>query len=363
MKKITNYLLALMVMSSVASAQHSISITGKTILQKHRLQLSAFDEQTMEYQPVASTLTDKDGEFALETPFVVPNMYRIDINKGSVVYLAIEGSESIRIDYDGKSKAKVVGSSATSKLREVQFQLSGLQNKYFGELKTELDAAIKADDQKKVGELNEQVQVLLPQFIDEMRSLISEVDQSVALHHVLNYSDFNKELAFIEEKVNGLKEVYPESPVTKALLTKVNQAKVTAIGSVPPDFAATTISGKQMSLTALQGKWVLVDFWASWCRACRIENPKLADLYENYKGQGLEIVSISKDNNQKQWKKAITKDGIGAWIHIWDEDESISKKYSVSSLPQNVVISPDGKVAAKNVSAENLTALLKNQMR
>lgn len=362
MKKILCSILGFLMLISLAAAQNNISITGKTILKKYRLELSAFNEQTMDYQPIASTITDKEGNFVLETAFTQPNMYKIDINKNAVVYLAIESAETIRIDYDGESKAKVKGSLATTKLREVQFELSGLQGKYFGELKAEMDAAMEANDKEKIAKLNEQVQVLLPKFVGEMRGLISQVDKSVALFHALNYSDFNKELAFIEEKVNVLKQVYPESPVTKALQTKIHQAKTTGVGKVPPAFSATTIKGQEVNLSDFKGKWVLVDFWASWCRACRIENPKFARLYEDYQAKGFEIISISKDESESKWKKAINKDGAAAWIHIWDENQSISKEYSISSLPQNVVISPDGKVAAKNVSAEMLHSFLKSNL-
>ena len=254
MKKIACSLVSYLLLIGLVSAQNKISISGKTILKKHRLELSVFSEKTMGYQPIAFTITDKEGNFTMETVFSQPNMYRIDINKNAVVYLAIENAETIQINYDGESKAKVEGSPATTKLREVQFELSGLQGKYFGELKAEMDAAMKANDQEKVAKLNEQVQVLLPKFVSEMRSLISQVDQSVAIFHALNYSDFNKELSFIEEKVAGLQKIYPESPVTKALLTKIQQAKVTGIGNIPPAFSAVTLEGKKVSLSDYKGK-------------------------------------------------------------------------------------------------------------
>ena len=76
--------------------------------------------------------------------------------------------------------------------------------------------------------------------------------------------------------------------------------------------------GNIISLSLLKGKVVLVDFWASWCRACRIENPKFAHLYEEYQAKGFEIISISKDENESKWQKAIEKDRVAAWIHIWD---------------------------------------------
>ncbi|NQZ79000.1 MAG: TlpA family protein disulfide reductase [Ekhidna sp.] len=117
-----------------------------------------------------------------------------------------------------------------------------------------------------------------------------------------------------------------------------------------------------MNLSDLKGKWVLVDFWASWCRACRIENPKFARLYKKFNSSGFEIISISKDDSESNWKKAINKDGVDSWTHIWDKDKSISDAYSISSLPQNVVISPDGKVAAKNVSAEMLHSFLETNL-
>ena len=130
------------------------------------------------------------------------------------------------------------------------------------------------------------------------------------------------------------------------------------MGSTPPPFEAKDKEGKLLKLSDFKEKVLLIDFWAAWCQACRVENPKLASLYQKYQQKGFEIISISQDETKENWVNAIQKDGIDSWHQIWDQDNSISEKYSVSSLPQNVLLDKKGKIIAKNVNAEMLSKIL-----
>jgi peroxiredoxin len=132
-------------------------------------------------------------------------------------------------------------------------------------------------------------------------------------------------------------------------------AEKTGIGATP-DFAITDTSGKLMKLSDLRGKYVLVDFWASWCAPCRKENPNVVKAYQQYHDKGFEIVGVSLDTKKDAWMKAINKDGL-TWNHVsdlkgWESD--IVKEYGIKVVPTSFLLDKEGKVIANNLREEAL---------
>ena len=128
------------------------------------------------------------------------------------------------------------------------------------------------------------------------------------------------------------------------------------------NFTATTSQGKIMSLADYKGKFVLLDFWASWCRPCRSMSSKLKKLYNEFHPQGLEFIGIANEvNTDIQWKEAIEKDGIDSWAQIWDNN--ILPKYGVMSLPTLILIDPAGRIIQRfggaNIPRNKLRSYLK----
>ena len=143
----------------------------------------------------------------------------------------------------------------------------------------------------------------------------------------------------------------------------------TAIGAVAPDFSLPDRHGKMLPLSSLRGKYVLVDFWASWCAPCRVENPNLKKAYDALKDKGLEILSVSTDANDTKgkvdWKQAIEADGTGQWLHVLNnagKDNEVVKIYGVGSIPMNFLLDPEGRIIARNIRGESTTELLKKHM-
>ena len=147
-------------------------------------------------------------------------------------------------------------------------------------------------------------------------------------------------------------------------------------GAKAPIFAATTMNGQSFSLDDLKGKYVLIDFWGSWCGPCRQENPGLVELYHYYKqqsfkdGNGFEIVSIGIEKNPDRWKKAIASDEMVWPYHILDQNTNmkffnseIAQLYEIKQLPTKYLLNPEGVIVAVNPGKNKIERVLKGAMR
>jgi peroxiredoxin len=156
----------------------------------------------------------------------------------------------------------------------------------------------------------------------------------------------------------GLSPAIKQSPGGKKFGDRLPKLKAVAIGAIAPEFAEPDTSGKIVSLASFRGKYVLIDFWASWCGPCRHENPNVVKAYNRYKTQNFTIVGVSLDRpgNKEKWLKAIRTDGL-TWTQLSDLkfwDNKAAGLYAVRGIPQNFLLDPDGKIIGKNLRGEDL---------
>ena len=164
---------------------------------------------------------------------------------------------------------------------------------------------------------------------------------------------------YAERAVEEFKE---DTELVEALQRKIKQVAMASGGGggMAPDFKQATPEGPEMSLSDLRGKYVLVDFWASWCGPCRRENPNVVRVYQKYNQKGFEVLSVSLDSNRDRWLAAIEKDNM-TWHHISDLGgwgNSAAKLYGVRSIPRTFLVDPEGRIIASNLRGPALEAKL-----
>ncbi|MDF7815759.1 TlpA disulfide reductase family protein [Hymenobacter sp. YC55] len=150
------------------------------------------------------------------------------------------------------------------------------------------------------------------------------------------------------------------SPAGQQYGQRLAKQKATAIGAQAPDFVLPTPAGRPVSLADYRGKYVLLDFWASWCHPCRAEHPQLLQAYTAYKNRNFEVLSISLDEGRAKWLQAIADDQL-PWTQVADlrglQNEA-AQRYNVQGIPQNFLVDPTGKIVAVNLHGDDLVTQL-----
>ncbi len=289
------------------------------------------------------------AELFLLAPKESRQMFRIFVTKGD---LTLKG------DIEKPMETEVTGSkehdlfmtffkSIDSKFSERSRKLSA---KYY-EAKSNKDNATMAEAMAENEKLMEERKNFIIDFVRKNNT--SSVAAYLCLFELANYLKFEE----IQELKNGLSGEAVKTPYFKELDSKLKVIENVQIGKVAPDFKLTNPDGKEIELKSFRGKYLLIDFWASWCRPCRMENPNVVKVYKQYKDKGLEILGVSLDNEKSKWVEAIEKDGI-SWAQVsdlkgWRSD--VAKLYGVQSIPQTVLLDKDGKIIAKNLRGEELS--------
>lgn len=173
------------------------------------------------------------------------------------------------------------------------------------------------------------------------------------------------ELEPLKQIYNLLSEKAKETAPGKILANRIADLEKVSIAATAPDFTLTTPEGKQVSLYSVKGKLKIIDFWASWCGPCRMENPNMVKLYNDFKDKGLAIVSVSLDERKAPWVQAIKKDGM-PWTHVsslkgWKCD--VVKQYNIDAVPSIIVLDENNRILAKNIRAEKLRAFVTEYLK
>ncbi|HHT52772.1 MAG TPA: TlpA family protein disulfide reductase [Bacteroidales bacterium] len=243
------------------------------------------------------------------------------------------------------------------------------ENQYIKEITNTNQAAeeLKAQSQEKVRQVIQSYQSAYNKETERVNQVIMQqlMDNKDELA-VLMFVDIYKRDQFPDlhqQVAHALYAKYPEHPlVVERYKVETSPKNSTNIGSMAPDLAFPDPDGKIIKLSDLRGKVVLLDFWAAWCRPCRMENPNVVKAYHQYKDKGFDVYSVSLDRDKNAWLKAIQDDGLVWPSHVSDLKHWSSEAaaiYGVRSIPATFLIGKDGRIVAKNLRGDALVNALK----
>ena len=188
--------------------------------------------------------------------------------------------------------------------------------------------------------------------------LTQNPNSPIGLYVLEQYAGYDIDANRVESLFKKLSAATRNLPSGIAFKKRIETAKKTGIGAYAMNFTQNDTLEKPVSLSDFKGKYVLLDFWASWCGPCRAENPNVVKAFNNYKDKNFTVLSVSLDRPGKKqsWLDAIHKDGL-AWTHVSDLkfwDNAVAKEYGIRAIPQNLLLDPSGKIIAKNIRGEEL---------
>jgi peroxiredoxin len=248
--------------------------------------------------------------------------------------------------------AKVTG----SKTHDVFASFNSTFNPLFAKLSVfaqKLNSGDKDADgsiRKAYGEVVAEVNTKTDEFI------ATNANSAVAPFALLVMMQLNDDPVVMEKRLAIMTDEAKSSYFGQAALKLVEDAKFASVGTEAPDFVQQDQNGKDVKLSSFRGKYVLVDFWASWCGPCRQENPNLVNAFNNYKDKNFTVLGVSLDRARDPWLKAIKDDNL-AWTQVSDLkfwSNAVAVQYKIQSIPQNMLIDPKGVIIAKNLRGPEL---------
>ena len=309
------------------------------------------------------TATVQDGKFELDLPEKdkpTISFLTVEGTRGNVVYIADNTPINFTVYPDSIYTSEISGGE-DNKVLSAYLQNVRKVSKQMNENRSAMREAMLNRDTANLEELQTFQQQVFDEDKEAKIKLIQENPNSIVsvmiLQDMLNSSAYSSsELMSLYEQLGA--EV-KETSLAKMVKTSLDRMSKTDIGSIAPQFSAPTPNGDELALKDVLGKVTLVDFWASWCKPCRVENPNIVDVYNKYHDQGFNIIQVSLDRpgQKERWVQAIEDDNLGQWNHVsnlmfWQDPVAV--EYGVRAIPAAFLLDENGRIIGKDLRGDAL---------
>ena len=297
---------------------------------------------------------DKRTETNNTSLFIEPAVMTLNTRVNDIARATVTGS-SVQKDYETLTKLK----------EPIRKEMQPLSDEYSAASEKYREAVKNKTDEKTLDEMKDHLNDLHSKF-DPFNERSDKIDYEFFKSHptspvtayMLRFHVSELPLETLEMYYKNFGSALQQSSMGKEIGDEIAKLRSGSPGSIAKNFSTTDINGNKLSLTDYKGKYVLLDFWASWCVPCRKGNPHLKTLYAKYRDKGIEFIGIADDDRAEDaWKKAVDKDGIGIWKHVrrglkyengnFDRSTDISENFGIHTLPTKILIDPNGKIIGR----------------
>jgi peroxiredoxin len=359
-----SYLLLLSLAFVACKDKSKFNITGKIENAAPKGKVYLFSMVKNNAVAIDSTVLSDKGEFKFSQTTEGVNFFKVKADQNEYMIIAKNGDD-IKLEADLSDKNmdyKLSGADEADKLQELNVN----KNRYtakMAEIQRQFEEQVEANPDKREMIANQMRPALMQQtqgLVDFILKFANDNPKSLASFYAmnsLNPSDYEKEFIAYSDKI---KSSFNNNAAVTEFLVRMAKLKSVQVGQPAPSFSMKTIDGKSTSLADFKGKYVLLDFWASWCMPCRQENPNVVKAYNRFKDKNFTILSVSLDKDPAAWKQAVAADKL-TWTHaseLSDFEGPTVRLYQVEAIPSSFIIDPAGKIVAKNLRGEQLDEFL-----
>lgn len=314
--------------------------------------------KTQEIVMVDTLEVNENGEFTYFLETNSPSFYRLGLGNNNFFNFIISPKDQIKIEANANNladKYSISGSEESNRLADFNVRLA----KYYTKLDSVRQAMQQYQAQGDIAGYQQSAQAqyqISMQATQVIKTFIDEKPGSLASLAAVQNLNLDQDFEYFVKIEEGLRNIAQNSSYYQDLKQKVDANKKLAIGAEAPEIELQNPNGEMVKLSSLRGKVVLIDFWASWCKPCRIENPNVVRMYKKYNPKGFEIFGVSLDKSKQAWVDAIAQDQL-TWLHVSDLqfwNSKGAKTYNVSSIPKTFLIDENGKIIGKDLRGEAL---------
>ena len=303
----------------------------------------------------------KEGKFTFTGKIIMPEMRYLTVaqQETSLPFFLENAEFSITAYADSLDKSKVKGGPTQETFKSYLSQADAYDKK-MNDLYVKFMQAKQSGDSIQVKKIDSLYPILEKEKVTFTNDFIKKNSKSVVAPYLIISNAYQYELADLESLTATFDSSLNRSSYVESLKERIAILKSVEVGQPAIDFTMNDSTGKPVTLSSFKGKILLVDFWASWCRPCRAENPNVVKVYNEFNTKGFDVLGVSFDTDKNKWMKA-TRDDKLLWNHVSDLQgwgNAAGKLYGIMSIPANVLIDKDGKIIARNVLGEDLHAKL-----